>query len=193
MSKKAEEFFDIPQVQKIGIYAIRNKSNNKYYIGSSVNVYNRMLTHARSILRYGGINIHMAKDLKKKDYKNLEFIVLKTFEDGVITDRKLRDKEWKMILKYQSHISGYNKAGTHGNGCFSEEQLLYCPVVKASKKKEAKKEARKGNYDRVSATLPKGTTERIKALGLSINGFINDLVLAELERLERDKSSEPPF
>ena len=51
----------------------------------------------------------------------------------------------------------------------------------------------KGKYDRVSATLPKGTTERIKALGLSINGFINDSVLAELERLERDKSSEPPF
>lgn len=193
MSKKAEEFFDIPQVQKIGIYAIRNKSNNKYYIGSSVNVYNRMLTHARSILRYGGINIHMAKDLKKKDYKNLEFIVLKTFEDGVITDRKLRDKEWKMILKYQSHISGYNKAGTHGNGCFSEEQLLYCPVVKVSKKKETKKEAKKENCDRISATLPKGTTDRIKALGLTVNGFINDLVLAELERLERDKSSEPPF
>ena len=39
-------------------------------------------------------------------------------------------------------------------------------------------------YDRVSATLPKGTTERIKALGLSVNGLINKLVLAELERLE---------
>lgn len=51
----------------------------------------------------------------------------------------------------------------------------------------------KGNYDRVSATLPKGTADRIKALGLSINGFINDSVLAELERLERDKTSEPPF
>ena len=31
----------------------------------------------------------------------------------------------------------------------------------------------KGKYDRVSATLPKGTTERIKALGLSVNGLIN--------------------
>ena len=48
-------------------------------------------------------------------------------------------------------------------------------------------------YDRVSATLPKGTIERIKALGLTVNGLINDLVLAELERLENDKSSEPPF
>ena len=51
----------------------------------------------------------------------------------------------------------------------------------------------KGKYDRVSATLPKGTTERIKALGLSVNGLINKLVLAELERLENNKSSEPPF
>ena len=99
-----------------------------------------------------------------------------------------------MILKYQSHISGYNKAGTHGNGYFSEEQLLYCPVVKVSKKKEAKKEARKAqNYDRISATLPKGTVERIKAHGLTVNGLINKLILAELERLENGKSSEPPF
>ena len=51
----------------------------------------------------------------------------------------------------------------------------------------------KGNYDRISATLPKGTTERIKALGLTVNGLINDLVLAELERLENNKTSEPPF
>ena len=51
----------------------------------------------------------------------------------------------------------------------------------------------KGNYDRISATLPKGTTERIKALGLTVNGLINDLVLAELERLENNKLSDPPF
>ena len=48
-------------------------------------------------------------------------------------------------------------------------------------------------YDRVSATLPKGTKKRIDALGLSVNGLINNLVLAELEKLERGKTSEPPF
>ena len=48
-------------------------------------------------------------------------------------------------------------------------------------------------YDRISATLPKGTTERIKSLGLTVNGLINDLVLAELERLENKKTSEQPF
>lgn len=41
-------------------------------------------------------------------------------------------------------------------------------------------------YDRVSATLPKGTVKRIQALNLTVNGLINDLVIAELERLETD-------
>lgn len=43
----------------------------------------------------------------------------------------------------------------------------------------------KNNYDRVSLTLPKGTAERIKAQGMTINGYINKLVLEDLEKLER--------
>ena len=42
----------------------------------------------------------------------------------------------------------------------------------------------KDNYDRISVTLPKGTMDRIKAAGLSINGYINKLVLEDLEKLE---------
>lgn len=59
----------------------------------------------------------------------------------------------------------------------------------------------KESYDRISVTLPKGTKERIQAQGLTINGFVNELVLAELERLEAptaptndgDSSKECPF
>lgn len=43
----------------------------------------------------------------------------------------------------------------------------------------------KENYDRLSATLPKGTKERIQALGFSINGFLNDVILKELDKLEK--------
>ena len=39
----------------------------------------------------------------------------------------------------------------------------------------------KENYDRVSATLPYGTKDRIKNLGLSINGYINELILKDIE------------
>ena len=62
-----------------------------------------------------------------------------------------------------------------------------------NKRYKKQNEAIANKYDRVSATLPKGTVERIKAHGLTVNGLINDLVLAELERLESDKLSEPPF
>ena len=62
-----------------------------------------------------------------------------------------------------------------------------------NKRYKKQNEAIANKYDRVSATLPKGTIERIKSLGLTVNGLINDLILAELERLERDKTSEPPF
>lgn len=49
---------------------------------------------------------------------------------------------------------------------------------------KAQNERIKESYDRISVTLPKGTKERIQAQGLTINGFVNELVLAELERLE---------
>ena len=43
----------------------------------------------------------------------------------------------------------------------------------------------KNNYDRVSLTLPKGTRDRITRQGLTVNGYINKLVLEDLEKLER--------
>ena len=49
-------------------------------------------------------------------------------------------------------------------------------------------------FDRIAVNLPIGTKERIKELtGKSCNAYISDLVLSELEQLERDKLSEPPF
>lgn len=48
-------------------------------------------------------------------------------------------------------------------------------------------EKAKDNWDTVSCRLPKGTKERIKALGLTTNGLINELVLRELDILEKNK------
>ena len=39
----------------------------------------------------------------------------------------------------------------------------------------------KENFERVSVTLPKGTRERIKATGQTVNGFINKVVLDNLK------------
>ena len=53
-------------------------------------------------------------------------------------------------------------------------------------------EKAKENYDRISVMLPKGTKDRIQAQGLTINGFVNQLVLGKLDELE-NKSNECPF
>lgn len=66
-------------------------------------------------------------------------------------------------------------------------------LEKYKKRVKYQNEAAKKNWDTVSCRLPKGTKDRIKALGLTVNGLINDLMISELERLERGKSSEPPF
>lgn len=40
----------------------------------------------------------------------------------------------------------------------------------------------KESFDRVSVTLPKGTKERIKETGQSVNSFINNVVKKELDK-----------
>lgn len=40
----------------------------------------------------------------------------------------------------------------------------------------------KGNYDRVSVTLPKGTKQRIMDTGQTVNAFINEAVKEKLNK-----------
>lgn len=69
-----------------------------------------------------------------------------------------------------------------------EKQKLEKLNARYKKQNESIKE----NYDRVSVTLPKGTKERIKATGESINGYISRLVLADLERMQPDNNDDIP-
>lgn len=50
-------------------------------------------------------------------------------------------------------------------------------------------ERAKENWDCISLKLPKGTKDRIKLQGFTVNGYINKLVLQDLERLERKNST----
>lgn len=191
MARKNNIFnvFDIPEIQKIGIYAIHNTKTNKYYIGSSVNIYQRMITHARNILRYGGINEIMINDLiKTKSTNSLEFLVIKTFENNTITDAELRKYEEIAIKEYNSIKYGYNKAYPYPNGKFIKNELLSCKEFYRYTKYNSK-------FDRIAVNLPIGTKDRIKEItGKSCNSYISALVLADLDRLENGGAvTEPPF
>lgn len=63
-----------------------------------------------------------------------------------------------------------------------------------SKRYKTQNDKIKENYDRISVVLPKGTKEKIKALtGLSCNAYINNLVMADLERLEQQRIASIPL
>lgn len=68
-----------------------------------------------------------------------------------------------------------------------EQKLKEQQEIIDSQKKRVKdqNEKAKENWDTVSCRLPKGTKDRITAQGLTVNGLINTLVLAELDRLEK--------
>lgn len=67
-----------------------------------------------------------------------------------------------------------------------EEKLKNQQLIIDRQKKRVKdqNESAKERWDNVSCRLPKGTRKRITDKGLTVNGFINSVVLKELERLE---------
>lgn len=182
---KIKDCFIIPEVQKIGIYAIHNNKTNKYYIGSSVNVYKRMIEHARKILKNRGLNKIMRQDIKtKKDFKNFNFIILETFENNTITDKELRKIELDYIRKYDAFKNGYNLNGTYTNGQFELNEKLICkeiPTRKATANYQSK-------FDLIQIRLPKGTKEKIKNIinPDSVNNYIVELIEKDLEQKEKN-------
>lgn len=128
MAARKEHYIIVPDVEKIGVYAIFNSKTNKYYVGSSVNIKRRMKEHRAKIESLDGSNIKIGEDLKTtEDIKNFSFIVLETFEDYTITEKVLRDKEEFYIKKYNAY-NGYNDITRHPNysGYFGRNEYLRC-------------------------------------------------------------------
>ena len=136
---------NVPNVEKIGVYAIHNKKTNKFYVGSSINIKSRMRSHRSNIEKLQGSNLKMDEDLKTlDDVKNFEFLVIETFEDYKITEMQLRQKESDYIDYYDAN-NGYNNPNRTPfvNGYFEKNELLVCKKATANKKRLTHKDVRK--------------------------------------------------
>lgn len=60
-------------------------------------------------------------------------------------------------------------------------------IDKQKERVKTQNEKAKENWDTVSCRLPKGTKDRIKALGLTVNGVINESVLTYLDCMEEEQ------
>lgn len=63
-------------------------------------------------------------------------------------------------------------------------------IKRLEKQYKRQNEYIKNSYDRVSITLPKGTKDRIKEKGYSINGLINELVISWLNDQEQERQPD---
>lgn len=169
------ELLKIPECEKIGIYAIRNTKNNRMYIGSSKNIKQRTQQHRRMLLDFHGCNNKMREDIRKKsDLKNIEFIVLKTFESGTITDDQLAILEKEYQKNYDTINSGYNY-----------------DVSKHSGRREGKKILITDDKEKITVCLPKGSLKWIENnIDIPVNQFINELFQKYKQETQTDTETE---
>jgi group I intron endonuclease len=113
---------------KIGIYAIRNKLNNKYYIGQSIDISRRIRDHKLDLRKNRHYNIHLQRSWNKYGKDAFEFKIIEVVNDADILD----DKEIGYISFYNSFEGGYNQslggAGLRGRIYTEEEKMDSCRV-----------------------------------------------------------------
>lgn len=149
-----------------GIYCIKNKINNKVYIGKTITKFQKRWFHHRSLLRAGiHNNKYLQKSWNKYGEDNFEFIMLESFDihlrnkenDETINDI-LFELEKLYIKLYNSYENGYNETTGGEGGCgivISEEH----------KKRIAEK-------NRINMLGRKHTEETKKKMSESHKGYI---------------------
>ena len=86
-----------------GIYAIRNKINNKLYIGQSHNIKIRWQMHKAVLRNNRAANIHLQNAWNKYGEYNFEFLIIEYCDKELLDDREIF---W--ISYYDSTVKGYN-------------------------------------------------------------------------------------
>lgn len=106
-----------------GIYKIENLVNGKVYIGQSVDIYTRWISHKNASLREGnrGYNYPLYRAFRKYGIDNFYFEIIEE-----CTEEELDEKEIYYINKYKSFVgldysNGYNQTlggeGSRGKTC----------------------------------------------------------------------------
>lgn len=83
----------------IGIYKIQSKIDNKYYIGSSINIFKRWKEHKYELRNNRHSNSHLQNFVNKYTLDNLDFIIIEECtKDNIIT----REQEYLNTLDKNS-------------------------------------------------------------------------------------------
>jgi group I intron endonuclease len=96
---------------KCGVYALYNPFTNKYYIGSSINLWNRIIDYSQPWFIAKYTNYPISKALVKYGYNNFIIIILEytTVDIVILTEQKYIDiyKPQYNVLKIARSSAGY--------------------------------------------------------------------------------------
>jgi group I intron endonuclease len=111
-----------------GIYGWKNVVNGKWYIGQSVNVYERKCTHLQKARRGRHHNAHFQSAFTKYGENSFEFYVLEEVPENLLD---IRERAYIRYYKSLDRKFGYNlDEGGHASRHFSPETRL--KISKAS-------------------------------------------------------------
>lgn len=71
-----------------GIYCIENKINHKSYIGSSKNLYQRLLKHFALLRHNRHENAHLQNAWNKYGESSFEWSIIETCDTSILTERE---------------------------------------------------------------------------------------------------------
>ncbi len=97
---------------KSGIYLIKNKINNKKYVGSTINFKKRWGQHISALNKNSHDNSYLQKSWNKYGMDNFEFSVI---EEVIINDLLEREQYYINYYNVSNRNDGYNLLPTAGN------------------------------------------------------------------------------
>lgn len=116
-----------------GIYYIKNKTNNKFYVGQSIDIETRIKRHKRTLKNGTHHNKHLQKSFNKYGENNFEYGVLYEANE----DDNLDELEMKYIESTGAFEHGYNSTkggkGDLGMIVTDEFRMRMSELVKGEK------------------------------------------------------------
>lgn len=170
---------------KGGIYCIRNKNNNKLYIGSAINFKKRYIDHLSKLNTNVHKNLHLLSSYKK----NKSFFEMDVLE--IVSDfSNIRIIEQNYIIKYNvcDKNIGYNL--TENTKCCSKDKKVRQKISDSTKNNMLKEIEKTGIWKLTKYQFKKGVTPKNKGLKMSntIN-FHNKKTITQSVLDARKKSS----
>lgn len=178
-------------INKFGIYMIKNKINEKVYIGKTEESFKRRWWHHSGLLK-GNYhhNIHLQRAWNKYGEENFEFIILQICNES----DDINKLEQEYIEKYNSFNSGYNQTlggeGALGNRLSDESKRLIGEKNKINMTGKKHTEKTKKKMSEVHKGYIKSKEHR-KNLSESLKGKIVSEETRMKNRIANQGSNQP--